>query len=80
MLMPNTVFFEKLKRIQQAYSVIGGHFLLFFAVIIIKITNDLSAVQDIASRIRYQVKDGGNAFRAPLYEFTLLIAFLFLEM
>lgn len=58
----------------------GGHFAVFVAVIIIKITNDLPAVQDVSSKIRYQAKDGRNAFRALLYEFTLLIAFLFLEM
>lgn len=79
-LMPNTTVFEKLKGILQAYSVIGGYFAVFVAVIIIKITNDLRVVQDTSSRIRYQAKDGRNAFRAPLYEFTLLIAFLFLEM
>lgn len=77
---PTQYFLKKLKRIQQSYSVVGGHFAVVVAIIIIQIINDLPALQDTSSRIRYQAKNGRNAFRALLYEFTLLIAFLFLEM
>ena len=78
-LIPNTIFFEKSQRIQQASSVVG-HFSVFVAAIVIKITNDLPAAQGTSSRVRHQSKDDRNAFRVPLYEFTLLIAFLFLGM
>lgn len=35
----------------------------------------IPAAQGTSSRIRHQTKDGRNAFRVPLYEFALLIAF-----
>lgn len=58
----------------------AGRFAAFVAVIIMEITNDLPAAQGPYSRISHETKDGRNAFSALLYEFTLLIAFLFLEM
>lgn len=78
-LIPNMIFFEKSQRIQQASSVVG-HFSVFLAAIIIKITNDLPAAQGTSSRVRHQSKDDRNAFRVSLYEFTLLFAFLSLGM
>ena len=53
MLIPNTKVFGKFQRIQQASSVMEGHFAAFVSVIILKITNDLPAAQGMSSRIRH---------------------------
>lgn len=68
--------FVNFQRIQQASAVMEGHFAPFVSAIIIKITNDLPEAQDTSSK----TKSGRNAFRALRYEFTLFIAFIFLEM